>query len=57
MEDLLSHFYHLTDLQKKWVVLRFYYGFSNRDIAEMENIALRKVRAWGDRAMEKLIHS
>ena len=57
MEDLLSHFYHLTDLQKKWVVLHFYYGFSNRDIAEMENIALRKVRAWGDRAMEKFIHN
>ncbi|MCQ6276015.1 hypothetical protein JMM81_13825 [Bacillus sp. V3B] len=35
MEDLLSHFYHLTDLQKKWVVLRFYDGLSNRDIAEM----------------------
>ena len=57
MEDLLSHFNHLTDLQKKWVVLRFYYGLSNRDIAEMENIALRKVRAWGDLAMKKFIHS
>ena len=57
MEDLLSHFYHLTDLQKKWVVLRFYYGLSNRDIAKMENIALRKVRAWGDLAMKKFINN
>ena len=57
MEDLLSHFHHLTDLQKKWVVLRFYYGLSNRDIAKMENIALRKVRAWGDLAMKKFINN
>ena len=57
MEDLLSHFHHLTDLQKKWVVSRFYYGLSNRDIAEMENIALRKVRAWGDLAMKKFINN
>lgn len=55
LEDLLSHFHHLTDLQKKWVVLRFYHGFSNRDIAEMENISLRKVRAWGDLAMKKFL--
>ena len=34
METLLSHFHHLTDLQKKWVLFRFYYGLSNRDIAE-----------------------
>ncbi len=56
MEDLLSHFHHLTDRQKKWVILRFYYGLSNRDIADKENIALRKVRAWGDLAMKKFIH-
>jgi DNA-directed RNA polymerase specialized sigma24 family protein len=37
--------------------LRFYYGLSNRDIAEMENIALRKVRAWGDLAMKKFINN
>ena len=23
-EDLLSHFHHLTDLQKEWVILRYY---------------------------------
>ncbi len=57
MEVLLSHLQHLTDRQKKWVILRFYYGLSNRDIAEMENIALRKVRAWGDLAMKKFINS
>ena len=56
MEDLLSYFQYLTNLQKKWVVLRFYYGLSNRDIAEMENIAVRKVRAWGDLAMKKFIN-
>ena len=56
MEDLLSHFHHLTDLQKKWVVLRFYYGLSNRDIAEIENIALRKVKSLGDLAMKKFIN-
>jgi hypothetical protein len=28
-----------------------------RDIANMENIALRKVRAWGDLAMKKFINN
>ena len=56
-EDLLSYFHHLTDLQKKWVMLRFYYGLTNRDIAEIENVRLRKVRAWGDLAMKKFVSS
>ena len=55
IEDLLSHFHHLTDLQKKWVILYFYHGLSNRDIAEMENVPIRKVQAWKDLAMKKVI--
>ena len=55
LEYLLSHFHHLTELQKNWVVLRFYYGLSNRDIAAMKNISLRTVRSWGDTAMKKCI--
>lgn len=55
MEDLLSHFYHLSELQKKWVVLYFYHGLSNRDIAEMENVPIRKVQAWKELAMKKVL--
>lgn len=54
VEDLLSHFHHLTDLQKKWVVLRFFHGLSNRDIAEMEQVPIRKVQAWKELAMKKV---
>ena len=28
-ETLLSYFYHLTDKEKQWVLLRFYVGLSN----------------------------
>ena len=54
-EMLLDHFYHLTEKQTKWVVMRYYYGLSKRDIAEMENIPVRKVRSWGDLAMKKCL--
>jgi DNA-directed RNA polymerase len=54
MEDLLSHFHHLSDLQKKWAVLHFFHGLSNRDIAEMEKVSIRKVQAWKELAMKKV---
>lgn len=55
MEEVLSHFYGLTELQKKWVILHFYHGLSNRDIADMEGVPIRKVQAWKERAMQKVI--
>ena len=54
-EMLLNHFYCLTEKQTKWVVMHYYYGLSKKDIAEMENITLRKVRSWGELAMKKCL--
>lgn len=54
-EILLSHFYRLTEKQTKWVMLRYYYGLSKRDIAEIEKVPLRKVRSWGELAMKKCL--
>ncbi|WP_428909793.1 sigma-70 family RNA polymerase sigma factor [Niallia sp. Krafla_26] len=54
-ELLLSHFSHLTDLQRRWVILHFYYGLTQEDIADMEQIPSRRVRSWGDLALKKCL--
>lgn len=54
-EMLLSYFYHLTDKEKQWVLLRFYEGISNREIAERLELKVTSVRACERRAMKKVI--
>ena len=54
-EILLNHFYRLTEKQTKWVLMRYYYGLTKKDIAEIENIPLRKVRSWGELVMKKCL--
>ncbi|MCQ6277168.1 sigma-70 family RNA polymerase sigma factor [Bacillus sp. V3B] len=54
-ETLLCYFLHLTDLQKKWVLLHFYEGWTNADIAKGENIKLSTVRGWEREAMKKCL--
>jgi len=54
-ENLLSHFYNLTDKEKQWVILRFYEGCSNKEIAEKGNLKLTSVRSCERRAMGKFL--
>lgn len=52
-ETLLSHFYHLTDKEKQWVLLRFYEGLSNKNIADHLQMKYTTVRSCERRAMKK----
>lgn len=54
-ETLLSHFYQLTDKQENWVLLRFYLGLSNQEIAKQEKVSLSAVKAWERLAFKKVI--
>lgn len=55
-ENLLSYFYHLTDKERQWVILRFYDGLSNREIAAKWNVKVSTVRSCECRAMRKVVH-
>ena len=54
-EDLLACFTYLTEKEKRWVLLRYYHGLSNSDIAKMEKLNLKTVYSCGKRAMDKCI--
>lgn len=52
-ETLLNNFHHLSELQKKWVLLHFYDGLKNSDIAHLLNVKVSTVRGWEREAMKK----
>ena len=52
-ENLLSHFHHLTDREKQWVILYFFEGWNNSEIARKENLKITGVRSFQKRAMRK----
>lgn len=54
-DDLFACFAYLTEKEKRWVLLRFYHGLSNSDIAKMEKMNLKTVNSCGKRAMAKCI--
>ncbi len=56
-EDFLACFAYLTEKEERWVLLRFYHGLSNSDIAKMEKMNLKTVNSCGKRAMAKCILS
>ncbi|WP_428910019.1 sigma-70 family RNA polymerase sigma factor [Niallia sp. Krafla_26] len=54
-ETLLSHFYHLTEKEEQWVMLRYYEGLSNKEIADRLGLKVTTVRACERRAMSKVM--
>lgn len=59
-ETLLSYCSTLTPNQRKWVLYSAYYGFSAKEIAEMEHVSVSAVKQWRTGAKEKIkkfVHS
>ncbi|WP_338470779.1 sigma-70 family RNA polymerase sigma factor [Niallia sp. XMNu-256] len=54
-ETLLGYFYRLTDKEQQWVLLRFYEGLSNSEIADRLDLKVTSVRSCERRAMRKLV--
>lgn len=54
METLFTYCSTLTPNQRKWVLYSVLYGFSTKEIAEMEKVSVSAVKQWRTGAKEKI---